>query len=140
MITLISSGLMLLLSVLLIIVAVAAREAVVEQMAGQPGMAGINPDDVVSVVVVMFGVTAVWSALAMILAVFTLRRSNGARIGVVVSASLTVLLSLIGITSVVTLLPLVAAVTTIVCLFTGGAGAWCSRSSGSGGRQSSPVA
>jgi len=78
----------------------------------------------------------------MILAVFALRRSNGARIGLVVSAALTVVLSLISITSIVSLLPLVAAVTTIVCLFAGGAGAWFSRSSdtGGGGWQSSPVA
>ena len=78
----------------------------------------------------------------MVLAVFAMRRSNGARIGLVVSAALAVVVSLLSITSLVSVVPLAAAVTTIVCLFAGGASAWYAGRHGVGsvGGRPGPVA
>ena len=56
-----------------------------------------------------------------------LRRSNVARILLVISASVTALLSLLSITSGISLVVLIAAVATIVLLFAGGASAWFKR-------------
>jgi hypothetical protein len=53
-----------------------------------------------------------------------MRRSNVARIGLVVSSSLTAIVSLVAITGGVSVIPLAAAIAVIVCLFTGGAGEW----------------
>ena len=56
-----------------------------------------------------------------------LRRSNAARITLVVSSAVTALVSLIGIGSGVSALTLIAAIAVIVLLFTGGAGDWFKR-------------
>ena len=58
---------------------------------------------------------------------FVLRRSNVARILLVISASVAAVFSLIGITSGFSLVPLVACLATIVLLFVGGAGDWFKR-------------
>jgi hypothetical protein len=70
-----------------------------------------------------------------VLAVFAMRRSNGARVGLVVSAALAGLLSLISITSIVTIIPLGACVAVIVCLFTGGASQWYAGKDGATGHR-----
>ena len=67
-----------------------------------------------------------WSMAAILLAIFTMRRSRGARIALVVSSGLTIVASLVSIVgggfgSVLTLL---GAIAVIILLFTGGANRW----------------
>jgi len=68
-----------------------------------------------------------WCLVAILLAVFALRRSQGARIGLVVSAVLTAAVSLLAILSVVTVVPLLVSLAVVVLLFTGGANDWYAR-------------
>lgn len=68
-----------------------------------------------------------WCLVAILLAVFAMRRSQGARIGLVVSAVLTAAVSLLAIISVVTVVPLLVSVAVVVLLFTGGANDWYAR-------------
>ena len=57
----------------------------------------------------------------MVLAVFAMRRSNGARIGLVVSAALVAAILSRWLASCRSVLPLIACIVVIVCLFAGGA-------------------
>ena len=95
--------------------------------------AGISAESAAGLVVAFLAVFAVWSVIAVVLAIFVLRRSNAARILLVISASVTALLSLLAIMSVLSALPLIAAVAVIVLLFTGGAGDWFKRLPASAG-------
>ena len=126
-ITLIFSGLTLALFAIIGIVVIAARDEFVTRLEDQPGFEDISPDDVVAVMAVVCLVFAVWCIISMVLAVFTMRRSNGARIGLVISSALVAVLSLLGITSGGSAITLIAAVAVIVLLFTGGANAWFGR-------------
>lgn len=138
-ITLVLSGITLvLLLVTLLGLGVLAREDLVEQLGGDPALQNIDTDTVVAVLRVVFGVFIVWSAIAMVLAYLAMRRSNAARIGLVVSSALTALLSLFAIMSGASVVTLVAAVAVIVCLFTGGAGPWYARSGGGPGHRGMP--
>lgn len=94
---------------------------------------GISADSAAGLVVAFLGVLALWSLIAVVLAVFVLRRSNAARILLVISASVTALLSLLTIMSVLSALPLIAAIAVIVLLFAGGAGDWFKRLPASAG-------
>jgi hypothetical protein len=149
--TLIFSGLALLMFGFVLAAVLIARDMMAGELETTPGFEGISVDQIVAVASVTMGVLALWSLVAMVLAVFALRRSNGARIGLVVSATLVAIfcaLSLLGAADPVSLLLVLivlgAAVTTIVCLFAGGASAWYSRKDGhpptGGGWQGSPVA
>jgi hypothetical protein len=69
----------------------------------------------------------VWSLISLVLAVLTFRRSTVARIILVVSASMTVLVSLLGILSLISVIPLLMAGATVVLLFVGGANDWFAR-------------
>lgn len=69
----------------------------------------------------------VWSLAAIVLAVLAFRRSNAARIALVVSSVMAALLSLVGITSGLSAVTLLMAVATVVLLFTGGANQWYSQ-------------
>ena len=142
-ITLVTAGLSMLLFLLVVVASIVDREAMTDQLRNAQGMENLDAGDVATVVTVAMVVLALWCLLAMVLAVFTLRRSNGARIGLVVSAALSAVLSLFGIATLVSLLPLLASIVVIVCLFAGGASAWFSGRSGGhpgGGGQGSPVA
>ena len=98
-ITLLLSGLVLVLLALGMVALGVARDEVVDQMRDQGGLQDIDPNDIVSVLFVVFGAFIVWCIIAMVLAVFAMRRSNGARIGLVVSAALAAILSLLAIAS-----------------------------------------
>ena len=139
-VTIVLSSLVLVLLALGMVALGVAREEVVDQMRGEPGLGEIDPNDLVSVLFVVFGAFLVWCALAIVLAVFTLRRSNGARIGLLVSAALSATLSLLAIASGTSIITLVGSVAVIICLFAGGASAWFSRSSGGPSHGSGPVA
>jgi hypothetical protein len=73
------------------------------------------------------GTFAVWSLIATILGVLVLRRSNGARIALVVSSAMTILLSLLAIGSGVSAITLIGGIAVIILLFTGGASEWFKR-------------
>jgi hypothetical protein len=132
-ITLVMSGLLAALFALVLVGMAVARDDIVQELRNQQDLAGFDPNDLISVLYVMLAAFLVWCIIAMVLAIFAMRRSNGARIGLVVSAALAGLLSLISITSIVTIIPLGACVTTIVCLFAGGAGRWYSGQDGAPG-------
>lgn len=126
-ITLIMSGLTLLLFGFVAIGLLIARDDVVNEIRSEPGFVNINANDLVSVLIVLVLVFAIWCLAAIVLAVFAMRRSNVARILLVISAGMTALLSLLGITAIVTLVPLGAAIAVIVLLFVGDAGTWYAR-------------
>lgn len=147
--TLVFSGLALVLFGIVLIAVLVARDMIGPELEQAPGLEGISVDQIVTVAAVTVGVLAVWALIAMILAVFAMRRSNGARIGLVISAVVTALfcgLSLVSAADPFSLLMILivlgAAVTTVVCLFAGGASAWYAGRHGprTTGPQGSPVA
>eukprot|EP01031_Cornospumella_fuschlensis_P019094 gene19094-23392_t len=77
-----------------------------------------------AVVLVVMLAFVFWCISAIVLGVLTLRRRNWARIMLVVSSAVTALFSLLGITSGISALTLIAAIAVIVLLFTGGANQW----------------
>ncbi|GAA1448484.1 hypothetical protein GCM10009641_76590 [Mycobacterium cookii] len=112
-----------------------ARDQVITEMERVPEFqdAGIDADAAVGVLVAFILGLVVWAVIALVLAVFVLRRSNVARILLVISSSVVALLSLLGITSGVSVITLIASVATIVLLFVGGAGDWFARKGSPGG-------
>ena len=106
-----------------------ARDDVIAEMERVPEFqdANIDAESAVGVLVVVLLGVVIWCLVAAILAVFVLRRSNVARILLVISASVAAVFALIGITSGFSLVPLVACLATIVLLFVGGAGDWFKR-------------
>jgi hypothetical protein len=84
----------------------------------------LDPESIVGVLVAVILVLLTWALIAIVLAVFVLRRSNVARILLVISSGVVALLSLIGIASGVSVVSLIASIATIVLLFVGGAGDW----------------
>ncbi|HET8961511.1 hypothetical protein [Nocardioides sp.] len=125
-ITLIFSGLSLLLFAFGLIGLVVAKADVLSAFTEEPEFEdlGISADAAFGGLVAIFGVFLVWCLIACILAVLVLRRSNAARITLVVSASVTAVLSLLGIGSGVSAIFLLAGVAVIVLLFVGGANDW----------------
>lgn len=105
---------------------IVARDQVITEMERVPEFqdANIDADAAVGVLVAVMLGFLVWSLIAVVLAVFVLKRSNVARILLVISCSVTALLSLLSITSVISAVWLIAAVAVIVMLFAGGASAW----------------
>ncbi len=125
-ITLIFSGLSLLLYAFALIALVVARNEVLTAITEEPGFEdfGVSADSAFGAIVAFVSVFLVWSLIACVLAVLVLRRSNAARITLVVSSAVTALFSLLGITSGVSAITLLAAVAVIVLLFVGGANEW----------------
>ncbi len=119
-----------------------ARDQVITEMERVPDFEDANFDAGSAVgllLAVMLGLV-VWCVVAIVLSVMVLRRSGIARILLVISAAVTVVVSLISIASLISALPLIAAVATIVLLFTGGASAWFNRTgSSSGGSPGGPT-
>ncbi|SFJ24957.1 hypothetical protein [Nocardioides psychrotolerans] len=100
------------------------EDTINDELANQQGMGDISAGDLTAVVLAVMVVFVVWSVSAIVLGILTLKRRNWARIMLVVSSAVTALFSLIGITSGVSALTLIAAVAVIVLLFTGGANQW----------------
>jgi hypothetical protein len=128
-ITIVFSGLSFLLYAVILVALLVAKDEVLDEIEKSQGFedAGISSSDALGVVVAFVGVFAVWCLIATILGFLVLRRSNAARITLVVSSAVTAVFSLIGIGSGVSALTLIAAVAVIVLLFTGGAGEWFKR-------------
>jgi len=128
-ITIVCSGLSLLLYAFILVALLVAKDSVLDEIESQPGFedAGISANDALGVVVAFVGVFAIWCLIATILGFMVLRRSNAARITLVISSAITALLSLLAIGSGISAITLIAAIATIVLLFTGGAGDWFAR-------------
>ncbi len=125
-ITLVCAGLTGLLVLLSLAFLGTMRGDMLREIEQAPGFeeVGISADSLVGVVLVMLVVIAVWCLIACVLAIFVLRGSEGARITLVVSASVSALFSLIAIGSGASVVTLVAGIAVIVLLFTGGASEW----------------
>ena len=125
-ITLIFSGLSLLLYAFILVALVVARDEVLDEITQEPGFedTGISADSAFGAIVAVVCVLLVWCLIACILAVLVLRRSNAARITLVVSSAVTALFSLLAIGSLVSAITLLAGVAVIVLLFVGGANEW----------------
>lgn len=106
-----------------------ARDQVITEMERVPEFqdANIDADAAVGVLVAVMVGLVVWSIIAIVLAVLVLRRSNVARILLVISCAATAVFSLLSVASGVTIVPLAAAIATVVLLFTGGASDWFKR-------------
>lgn len=107
----------------------AMRDAMVEQ--------GVNEDvDLEAVYGVLVAISLgfiAWCLVAVVLAVFVLRRSKVSRILLAVSSGVTALLSLLAITGVFSIVTLIGSVAVIILLFVGGANEWFSRTRSVGG-------
>lgn len=130
-VTLVMSGLVLLLLLVVLFFLLAARSDFIQGFGDQAGLSSTDlagaDTTVYRVILVALLIFIVWCLAAVVLAVLTLRRSNAARIALVVSSSVTALVSLLAITGGASAVTLGAAIAVIVCLFTGGAGDWFHR-------------
>lgn len=126
-VTFVTSGLAVVgLAVLLLAMLVARNDVVTgirQELVVDDGTAGA----VYSVALVVVVLMILWAIASLVLGVLVLKRKNWARIGLVVSASVTVLASLVTIATGGPLVTLAAGIVVIVCLFTGGAGDWFRR-------------
>jgi hypothetical protein len=131
-ITWIGSVLVALLVALIALVLLSDPDSFVREVQREADVANVQVTraQALSVTWTIVGVTLVWCLLAIVLAVLAFRRSRGGRIGLAVSAALTVLVSLLAILSVVAALPLLLGVAVLVLLFTGGANDWFARRGG----------
>ena len=125
-ITLIFSGLSLLLYAFILIALIVARNEVLDAITQEPDFEdlGISPDSAFGAIVAFVAVFLVWCVIACVLAVLVLRRSNAARITLVVSSAMTALFSLFAIKGLVSGITLLAGIAVIVLLFVGGANDW----------------
>ncbi|UAL29254.1 hypothetical protein K8W59_15985 [Nocardioides rotundus] len=128
-ITIVLSGLTALMLGLSMIGVVVAREPMLDAMRNDPNVNSaledqVTYDQISGVILATLAVLTVWSIIAVILGVMVLRRSNAARILLVISAGVCAILTLISIAALVPALWTLAAIAVIVLLFVGGAGDW----------------
>lgn len=129
-ITLIVSGLSLLVLLLLFVSIVASgdevRAEIARQLRSQDASVSVADLELaLDVIAVTSAALAVWSLIACALALLVLRRSNAARIMLVVSSAVTALITLVlALLVIVPGLNLVASIVVIVLLFVGGANEW----------------
>lgn len=132
-ITIALSGLSALLYAFGALMLLVARGPIVDEIEKQPEFreldVDIDADSIIAVFVAIMLVLVVWSLVSLVLGIFVLRRSNVARILLVISSAVVALASLLAITSGVSVVWLAGAVAVIVLLFTGGAGDWFARRS-----------
>lgn len=128
--TIVLAGLSFALYAIVALLTVLVRDDMIEAI--EDGLSpsqrdAFSGDDMATVITVIVVVFAVWCLIAIFLGIFAMRRSNVARILLVISSAMTALVSLLGITSGVSAVTLIAGVAVIVLLFTGGANQWYSR-------------
>ena len=125
-ITLIFSGLSVLIYAFILIALIVAKDEVLDAITQEPDFEdlGISPDSAFGAIVAFVAVFLVWCVVACVLDVLVLRLSNAARITLVVSSAMTAVFSLLSITSLVSAIPLLASIAVIVLLFVGGANDW----------------
>ena len=131
-VAIILSSLSLLAAVLLIGVGAVGSDSFTDGFRDGSGGSydGFTDDEINNVMLGIGVVLAVWCAAAVVLAILVLRRSNVARILLVISSAVTVVVSLIGIVSGVSAVTLIGAIAVIVLLFVGGANDWYARRGG----------
>ena len=105
-ITIIASGLTALMLGLSMIGVVVAREPMLDAMRNDPNVNSaledqVTYDQISGVILATLAVLTVWSIIAVILGVMVLRRSNAARILLVISAGVCAILTLISIAALV---------------------------------------
>lgn len=128
--TIVLAGLSFLLYAVVVLLMIVARDDMVGTLddsltADQRDLFGA--DGLATFLTVVMVAFAVWCLVAVLLAVLAMRRSAVARILLVVSSGLTVLVSLLAISSLVSGVTFIAAIAVIVLLFTGGANDWYAR-------------
>jgi hypothetical protein len=121
-VTIVLSGMATLVLGITLAVGIALQATIAEELEGQDilgGGAGV-------VLATILGLLTVWSIGAILLAAFALRRSERARITLVVSSGLTIAASVVMIVfgGLLAVFSLLGAIAVIVLLFTGGAGEW----------------
>lgn len=128
-ITIILSALSAAMFGLVAVLFLVARDQIVTEMNKTPEFRDldVDGDSIVGVMVAFMLVLVLWAVISLVLGVFVLRRSNVARILLVISSSVVALGSLLGITSGFSAIWLIAAIAVIVMLFINGAGNWFSR-------------
>lgn len=97
---------------------------VATELASQEAYGDVEPSSVTGVVIGAMVLFLVWSVAAIVLAVLTLRGSNGARIALAVSAIGAAVVSLLGVLAVVPLLVTAAAIAVAVLLLRRDAATW----------------
>jgi len=129
------AGLTLLAFSVVVVVLLVAKDQFLDQVRQDQAFQDldVSTSNLVAGLWVLSSVIIFWCLASIVLAVFAWRRSNGARITLVVSAASAALFSLLAIASLVSALNMLAAGATVALLFLGGANAWYSRKSGSGG-------
>ena len=122
--TIVCAGIVGLLGVVIAVVTLAARDDVTREVAKDDRYADIDPDTVVAAAAGIGIGLALLSIAAIVAAAFVLRRSNAARITLLVLAIIAAILGLIAVGSRISLVITIAAIVVIVMLFTGDAGRW----------------
>lgn len=127
-VTWIFAGLSLVLYAFLTLALLVAKDSVTreidKQILNSDQPVSFSAQDAYGFILAMVLVATFWCLLTCVLAVFVMRRSNTARILLVISASIAGLISLLGIASIVSAVPLLACVAVVVLLFTGGCNDW----------------
>ena len=128
-ITIVLSGLSAALFGFVALLFLIARDSIVAELERVEGFdqANLDPDSIVGVMVAFMLVLVIWSVISLLLGIFVLRRSNVARILLVISSAVVAAGSLLSITSGVAAIWLISAIAVIVMLFVGGAGDWFKR-------------
>ena len=115
----------------MVLIMATSRDSMMSELDGNADLEGFNmsTDDLYSFLQTLFVVFLVWSIIGVVLGVWAMRRSNVARILLVISSALVCVVSLFAIASVLPALWLLAAIATIALLFVGGANDWYARRS-----------
>lgn len=106
---------------------VVERDAFLEELDNEPGLEDVNPDDLFAVLMIVLAVFLVWSLVAIVLAILVMRRSNLARVLLIISAAMSALFSLLAILSAVSAASLIAGISVLVMLLSGSARDWFTR-------------
>jgi hypothetical protein len=128
-VTIILAGLTLLFGLLLLSVGASGSESFADSF--REGAGGsyddVSEDGINNLMIVVGAGLAVRCVAAIVLAIFTMRRSNAARVLMVISASACGVVSLIAILSEISIVTLIGAIAVVVLVFVGGAKAWYAR-------------
>jgi hypothetical protein len=131
-ITWVGCALVVLVTGIVALVLSADRGAFVREFQRQADIADVQvtADEVLAIAWTIAALALLWCLVAVTLAVLAFRRSRGGRIGLAVSAALTVVVSLLLVLSVIAVVPLLLGIAVLVLLFTGGANDWYARRTG----------
>jgi hypothetical protein len=130
-ITLILSGLTALLYAFITLALLVVKDELLPELdkaLAEQGTTGeFSAEDAFGIFLAVLVAFAIWSVIVCVLAVFAMRRSNVARILLVISSSVAAVLGVLGIKSVISAVWVLACVGVVILLFTGGANDWYAR-------------